>query len=45
VWDFGRRTSSRRFHPGVYRYKTIEEMNQSAAKIIESEMQLPDDVL
>jgi hypothetical protein len=28
VWDFGRRTSKRRFRPGVYRYRSIEEMQQ-----------------
>ncbi|MGA7613545.1 MAG: hypothetical protein WBX15_00050 [Thermoanaerobaculia bacterium] len=27
VWDFGQRTSRLRFPPGVYRYRSIEEMN------------------
>ena len=27
VWDFGRRTSRRRYRPGVYRYRSIEEMD------------------
>lgn len=27
VWDFGRRTSTRRYRPGVYRFRSIEEMD------------------
>ena len=27
VWDFGRRTSRRRYRPGVYRFRSIEEMD------------------
>jgi hypothetical protein len=27
VWDFGRRTSRRRYRPGVYRYRSIDEMD------------------
>lgn len=27
VWEFGRRSSRRRFPPGVYRHATIEAMN------------------
>ena len=27
VWDFGRRTSTRRFRPGVYRFRSIAEMD------------------
>ncbi|OGA51952.1 MAG: hypothetical protein A3G25_14880 [Betaproteobacteria bacterium RIFCSPLOWO2_12_FULL_63_13] len=27
VWDFGRRTSGRRYRPGVYRFRSIEEMD------------------
>jgi hypothetical protein len=26
VWDFGQRTSGRRYHPGVYRFRSIDEM-------------------
>jgi hypothetical protein len=26
VWDLGRRTSCRRFPPGVYRHRTIESL-------------------
>ncbi len=26
VWDFGRRTSARRYRPGVYRFRSIDEM-------------------
>lgn len=28
VWDFGQRTSRTRFRPGVYRYRSVEEMNE-----------------
>lgn len=27
VWDFGRRTSSRVYPPGVYRFRSIDEMD------------------
>ena len=27
VWDFGQRTSTRRHRPGVYRFRSIEEMD------------------
>jgi len=27
VWDFGRRTSGRRYPPGVYRFRSIDEMD------------------
>jgi hypothetical protein len=27
VWDFGRRTSRRRYRPGVYRFRSIDEMD------------------
>lgn len=33
VWEFGRLTSRRRFRPGVYRYRTIEEMQQALEAI------------
>jgi hypothetical protein len=29
VWDLARRTNPRRFTPGVYRYRSIDEMNQA----------------
>ncbi|HVT45978.1 MAG TPA: hypothetical protein VMT00_16495 [Thermoanaerobaculia bacterium] len=29
VWNFGQRTNRIRFQPGVYRYRSIEEMNDS----------------
>jgi len=29
VWELARRTNPRRFTPGVYRYRSIEEMNQA----------------
>ncbi len=27
VWDFGRRTSKRRYRPGVYKFRSIEDMD------------------
>ena len=27
LWDFGRRSSHRRFGPGVYRFRSIEEID------------------
>lgn len=27
VWDFGRRTSRRRYPPGVYRFRSVEDMD------------------
>jgi hypothetical protein len=33
VWEFGRRTSRRRFRPGVYRYRSIEEMQKALETI------------
>lgn len=36
VWSFGRRSSPRRFKPGVYRFRSIEEMQQNAAAILMS---------
>jgi len=29
VWEFGRRTTKRRFTPGVYRFHSIDEMEHS----------------
>jgi hypothetical protein len=26
VWDFGRRTSKRTYRPGIYKFRSIEEM-------------------
>ncbi len=31
VWEFGQRTSSRRFAPGVRRFRSIEEMAESTS--------------
>lgn len=33
VWEFGRRTSGRRFRPGVRRYRSIEEMQSGLAEV------------
>ena len=33
VWGFGQRTSRNRFEPGVYRYRSVEEMNGSEDRI------------
>ncbi|MFZ2493515.1 MAG: hypothetical protein WA208_18710 [Thermoanaerobaculia bacterium] len=30
VWTLGQRTSSRRFRPGVHRYRSIDEMQREA---------------
>lgn len=32
IWDFGRRTARLRFPPGVYRYRSVEEMNARTAE-------------
>jgi hypothetical protein len=29
VWDFGRRANLRRFRPGVFRYRSIEDMRRA----------------
>ena len=29
VWELARRTNPRRFPPGVYKYRSIEEMNRA----------------
>ena len=34
VWEFGQRTSQRRFKPGVHRFRSIEEMQQAASTLI-----------
>jgi hypothetical protein len=36
VWDFGRRTSGRRYRPGVDRFRSIEEMD-----VVQSDGELP----
>ena len=28
LWDFGRRTTQRRYPPGVWKFRSIEEMNR-----------------
>ena len=33
VWEFGRLTSTRRFRPGVHRYRSIEEMARGLDRI------------
>lgn len=30
LWGFGHRTSRKRFHPGVHRFHSVEEMNESS---------------
>ena len=44
LWDFGRRTSRRRFRPGVYKYRSIEEMDaaQDALLLPETEAHSPE---
>ncbi len=32
VWDFGRRTSRRRYPPGVYRFRSIREMDAAQSE-------------
>jgi hypothetical protein len=29
VWELARRTNPRRFAPGIYRYRSIDEMNRA----------------
>jgi hypothetical protein len=33
VWDFGEKTACLHFRPGVYRYRTIEEMQAGLERI------------
>ena len=33
VWDFGTRTSRGRFRPGVFRYRSVDEMYRRRAEI------------
>jgi hypothetical protein len=32
LWEFGRRTAGRRFPPGVYRHRSIEDLNAQTAR-------------
>ena len=34
VWDFGRRTSKRRYRPGVYKFRSIEEMDAALDALV-----------
>ena len=34
VWDFGERTSRRRFRPGVYKFRSIEEMDAAQPGLV-----------
>jgi hypothetical protein len=33
VWEFGQRTSGKRFQPGVRRFRSIEEMSAAALAV------------
>lgn len=32
LWDFGRRTAGRRFPPGVYRHRSVLELNAQTTR-------------
>lgn len=34
VWDFGHRTSRRRFVPGVHRFRSLEEMQEFTERTV-----------
>ena len=34
VWSLGNRTQRHRFQPGVYKYRSVEEMKQRVAALI-----------
>jgi hypothetical protein len=34
VWAFGHRTSNRRFRPGVYRFRSVEEMKRQSPDVM-----------
>ena len=34
LWNFGRRTSTRRFRPGVYKFRSIEEMDAAHDELL-----------
>jgi hypothetical protein len=36
MWDLARRTNPPRFTPGVYRYRSIDEMNQADVARLEA---------
>jgi hypothetical protein len=38
VWEFGRRTSRRRFPPGVHKYASIDEMQAAQARWRDSDL-------
>jgi len=42
LWDFGRRTSKRRYRPGVYKFRSIEEMDAAQDALLLPNP-LPDD--
>ena len=42
VWEFGQRTTSqRRFKPGVYRFRSIDEMQRAASTLIADDSARP----
>jgi len=34
VWEVARRTNPRRFPPGVYKYRSIQEMDRAQAQLL-----------
>lgn len=42
VWEFGRLTSPRRFRPGVYRHRSLEEAQKALEHITIDPLQCPD---
>ncbi len=34
IWAFGRRTNPRRFPPGVYKYRSIQEMDSAQEQLL-----------
>ena len=34
VWELGRRTNPRRFPPGVYKYRSIQEMDRAQEQLL-----------
>ena len=34
LWDFGRRAATMRFRPGVYKFRSIEEMDAARDEIL-----------
>jgi hypothetical protein len=39
VWKFGRRANPRRFPPGVYKYRSIEEMSRAQEQWLSEHVQ------